>query len=380
MPTHGCKYRATMRVGNGGMRISRITAHLLRSGLGYGAPGGVGGNLHLSGMDTLAVRVETDAGLTGWGEGFGFKLCAATRAALETLVAPAALGMDAADIGGTMAALHRRLHNFGRNGPVTFALSALDIALWDIAARAAGQPLHVLLGRAGRARVPAYASLLRYGDPALVRENVQRALALGYRQIKLHEVDLACIRAARDAAPPEVPLMLDVNCHFATVAEALAFCRAVAGMNIGWVEEPFWPPEGYLPIAEVRRGAGVPVAAGECLGNAPQLETLMARNAVDVVQPSVTKCGGVSVLRQVMALAAKRRLRCVPHSPYFGPGLLATLHVLAASDAEEPLEVYFADLDLPPYPALLPQGGFVTVPQAPGLGLDLDPAALAAAA
>lgn len=361
------------------MKIARISTHMLRSSFSYGAEGGVGGNLHLRGMDTLVLRVETDSGIVGWGEGFGFTLSETTRHAMDTLVAPVATGMDAADIAGTMQALARRFHNFGRNGAVSFALSGLDIALWDIAGKAAGQPLHALLGGAKRSRVPAYASLLRYGTPELVARNTAEAIRRGYRHIKLHETRLDCIQAARDNAPAEVPLMLDINCFHDTVAEATDFCRAVQGKNVWWVEEPVWPPEAPAAIAAVRQAGGIGIAAGENLGGVAEFAHMAQVGAVDVMQPSVTKCGGVSALRAIGALAAQHGLRCVPHSPYFGPGLLATLHFLAAAEREEPLEVYFADLTCPPYPQLVPQQGFIAIPDGPGLGFELNPEALARA-
>jgi L-alanine-DL-glutamate epimerase-like enolase superfamily enzyme len=361
------------------MKIARISTHLLRSSFTYGAEGGVGGNLHLRGMDTLAIRVETDSGIVGWGEGFGFTLCETTRYAMDKLVAPVAVGMDATDIAATMKALARRFHNFGRNGAVTFALSGLDIALWDIAGKAAGKPLHALLGGAQRQRVPAYASLLRYGSPELVAKNTAAAVAKGYRHIKLHEVKLDCIQAARDSAPAEVPLMLDINCFWDTVPQGVAFCHAVQGKNIWWVEEPVWPPESFGPIAAVRRDAGLAIAAGENLGSPAEFEAMAAADAVDVMQPSITKVGGVTALVAVGEVARRHGLRCVPHSPYFGPGLLATLHFLAAAEVEEPLEVYFAELAMPPYPQLVPQGGFIVIPDGPGLGFEISEAALAAA-
>lgn len=358
------------------MRITAVTGHVLSSAFRYGNPAGPGGNLHLRNMDTLLVQVDTDAGITGWGEAFGFTLVGTTHHALTALLASACIGEEAGDIAGLMRKLHRRFHNFGRNGPMTFALSGLDIALWDIAGKAAGKPLHALLGGAKRARVPAYASLLRYGVPELVGRNTSEAIARGYRHIKLHEVDLACIEAARNAAPPEVPLMLDINCAWDTVEQAIQFCRAVAGWNVRWVEEPIWPPEDFAGIAAVRRGGGVGIAAGENLGDAVSFGMMMAAGAVDVAQPSVTKVGGVSGMLAVQAQAARHGVAVVPHSPYFGPGLLATLHVLAAAEIEEPLEYYFADLDQPPYPALIPRDGFVAVPDGPGLGLEIDPAVL----
>jgi L-alanine-DL-glutamate epimerase-like enolase superfamily enzyme len=290
---------------------------------------------------------------------------------VDRLLAPACIGLDARDIVGVSRLLQKRFHNFGRNGPVTFGISGIDIALWDIAAKAAGVPLHALLGSAGRRRVPAYASLLRYGVPADVRRNVAEAVRRGFRWIKLHEVDLDCIRAAREAAPPEVPLMLDINCAWDSEAAALAFCRAVAGMNVRWVEEPVWPPEDAAAIARVRVGAGCGIAGGENTGGPVDFVQLLAAGALDVAQPSVTKVGGVSALMEVAAMARAAGVELVPHSPYFGPGLLATLHWLAACEVEQPIEIYFADLEAPPYgEALAVRDGFVVVPEGPGLGLE----------
>jgi L-alanine-DL-glutamate epimerase-like enolase superfamily enzyme len=356
------------------MRITRVTTHHDRTGFTYGAgESGVGGNLHLRAMDTLLVRVETDAGLHGWGEGFGFTLAETTKDAIDRLIGPACIGQDARDIAALTRMLARRFHNFGRNGPVTFGISAIDIALWDIRAKAAGVPLHALLGDAARPVVPAYASLLRYGRPDDVARNVEEALRRGYRHIKLHEVDLGCIRAAHGAAP-EVPLMLDINCAWDTEAEAIDFCEAVAGCNAAWVEEPVWPPEDIAAIARVRAASPVPIAAGECNGTVEDFCRMFEARAVDVAQPSVTKVGGVSALLEVAELARGMGVRLVPHCPYFGPGLLATLHFLAAAEEAEPIEVYFADLERAPYgPHLLPRGGAIALPTAPGLGFEPVP-------
>lgn len=357
------------------MKITRVESHIHRSSFTYGAgESGVGGNLHLRGMDTLLVRVETEDGRHGWGEGFGFNLVDTTKDALDRLLAPACLGQDAEDISGVGRMLARRFHNFGRNGPATFGISGIDIALWDLKAQRAGAPLHALLGPAARKRVPAYASLLRYGVPEDVARNVKEAVRRGYRQIKLHEVDLACIRAARAAAPADIPLMLDINCAWDTVEQALAFCCAVEGMNIRWVEEPTWPPEDFPATGAVRAAASCGISAGENAGGPQDFSQIFAAGAVDVAQPSVTKVGGLSAMQEVAAMARRAGVELVPHCPYFGPGLLASLHFLAACEMEQPIEVYFADLASPPYgEALDVKDGFIEVPAAPGLGLQPMP-------
>src|SRR5262249_10348082 len=125
-------------------------------------------------MDTLLVRVETDGGVTGWGEGFGHRIFPATKAALDTLIGPMCVGRDPTAIAALMGELQRNLTGVGRNGPAMYALSAIDIALWDIAGKLAGLPLYRLLGGSARKTLPAYASLLRYGEPGAVAHYVER--------------------------------------------------------------------------------------------------------------------------------------------------------------------------------------------------------------
>ena len=185
------------------MKIARVEPILIN--LPFQAQSRSGGRLALAGMDTLFVRVDTDDGLTGWGEAFGFRLCAATRIAIETLIAPLCIGRDPTDITALMRDLQYRMHNYGRNGPAMFGLAGINIALWDIAGKIVGLPLYRLLGGAPRTHVPAYASLWRYGSADAVRRNVEKALARGYRELKLHEIESAIILAAREAAGPSSP-------------------------------------------------------------------------------------------------------------------------------------------------------------------------------
>ncbi len=328
-------------------------------------------------MDTLLVRVETDAGVTGWGEGFGHRIFPATRAALDTLVGPMCVGRDPTAIAALADELQRNLAGVGRNGPAMYALSAIDIALWDIAGKLAGQPLYRLLGGAPRARLPAYASLLRYGEPAAVAHHVEKVLKRGYRHIKLHEITLPPIQAARQAAGADIPIMVDCNCPW-TVAEAIAMARKLQPLDLKWLEEPVWPPEDHAGLARVQEEGGIPTAAGE---NAmlPEFKGLLAAGAVSYAQPSVTKVGGVTQMRKVAALAEAAGVAVVPHSAYFGPGLIASIHCIAAMSGESLVERYDADFAVNPlHDAILPdKDGCLAVPQGPGLGADPDPAVVA---
>ena len=147
-------------------------------------------------MEILLVRVETDSGIVGWGEAFGFSVWPATRAAIQSMVGPLAVGRDERDIPALMADLNRKLHIVGRTGPVVYGLAGLDIALWDIAGKAAGKPVSALLGGARHAKLPCYASLMRYTDPQLVHKNAAAAVARGYQAVKLHETGAAQVKAA----------------------------------------------------------------------------------------------------------------------------------------------------------------------------------------
>jgi L-alanine-DL-glutamate epimerase-like enolase superfamily enzyme len=327
-------------------------------------------------MDILFVRVETQDGLVGWGEAFGYAIWPATRVALERLIAPMAVGADEADIECITLDMQKKLHLVGRTGPAVFALSGLDIALWDIAGKRAGKPLFELLGGARKRSLPAYASLVRYGSNDLVAQNSSRAKNMGYRAVKLHEITVDAVRTARETLGPDIRLMMDTNCPW-SVEEALAIAAGVKPFNLHWFEEPIWPPEDFAGLAEVRRRGGVPVSAGENAISLTHFEQMFDAGAVDVAQPSVTKIGGVSEMMKIARLARERGVRLVPHSPYFGPGLLATLHMAATFEHDTMIEVSLVDLGASPMgEAVLVKNGEIVVPEGPGLGCDPDPEVL----
>ena len=358
------------------MKITRIEPILIAVPYRHGGPTPKGDAAPWRTMDTLLVRVETGDGLVGWGEAFGFGACSTTQRAVDAMVAPLAVGRDPRDIAALMAELRRRLHNFGRNGPVSFALAGLDIALWDIAGQIAGVPLHRLLGGGTSDRVPAYASLLRYGTTELVARNAAEAVARGYTLIKLHEIGAAEIAAARRAIGPDIGLMVDTNCPW-PVDEAITMVRGFKESDLLWIEEPVWPPDDYHGLARLRRETGVPVAAGENAGTPCEFDRMIEIGAVDHVQPSVTKLG----LSEMLAIAAAARANGVavaPHSPYFGPGLIATLHLCASLPHRPPCERFYCDLEASPFgDGVEATAGFMTVPSAPGLGVAVDESVVA---
>src|SRR3984957_5811238 len=182
-------------------------------------------------------------------------------------------------------------------------------------------PLCRLLG-GGAADLACYASLVRYSEPSLVRTSVRQAIEAGFRALKLHEIELSAIRAAREEASADIELMVDVNCAW-TLNEARPIAEELKSVDLKWLEEPVWPPENLDGLAELRRTAGIPIAAGENVYTLMDFERLLAAKAVDFVQPSPAKMGGISGLRKIFPLATIHNIPVMPHSFYDGPGLLA---------------------------------------------------------
>lgn len=327
------------------------------------------------GMECLMVAVTTADGLTGWGEAFGHKSNPVTWAALAELVGPWLLGKAAVDPPALQRALRHTFHGFGQTGPVLYAISAIDMALWDIAGQRAGRPLHALLGAAGDGSVPAYPSLPGYGDPQEIAWQIERVLALGYRRIKLHETAMPVIEAALDAMPDDAELMVDVNCAWGPAA-ALPVARRLKERGMAWLEEPIQPPDDLAALAALRAESGMAIAAGENASGVHGLQRHIDCGAIDVAQPSVAKIGGISGMLEVFEMAGRAGLRVVPHCFYYGPGMLATAHLVACLPAGTPLEIPFLDFGERPH-AWMDFKPRMALPAAPGLGFEPDHAVMA---
>lgn len=358
------------------MKITAVDSFLLT------IPYRTSGGLHFiagrpsPGLAMLLVRVRTDEGVEGWGEAFGHAVSPATKVAIDTMIAPLLRDRDPADIEALHEDVQRKLHIFGRNGPVIYGLSGVDIALWDIAAKVAGLPLYRLLGGAERREVRAYSSLLRCTGPEAVAQACAHAASLGYRHVKLHEITVPAVRAAREALGGDVALMVDTNCPW-RVDEALRMVDLLRPFELAWLEEPVWPPEDYDGLAKVR-AAGAITAAGENVAGLSSFERLMRAGAVDVLQPSVAKVGGITAMRKIAGAAQVHGVEVVPHCGYLGPGFLATLHLVAAARGDVLLERLNVDVEADPLGgATSVREGRVEVPQSPGLGADPDPALVA---
>ncbi|MBX2886336.1 MAG: mandelate racemase/muconate lactonizing enzyme family protein, partial [Granulosicoccus sp.] len=268
------------------------------------------------------------------------------------------------------AALQQKLHLHGRYGLTQFALSAVDIALWDIEAKRQNQSLAALLGKK-KTQLPAYASLVRYGDPDLVRQYTLQAMEEGYQTIKLHEITADAIRAGRTAAPAPIRLITDINCNWDDQA-ASELMPLMKKLDLYWVEEPLYPPDSEQRLQALQSDHGVSIASGE--NACTSVEFARFIDKIEFVQPSVTKVGGITEFLKVCDLARERNRRVMPHSPYFGPGYHATVQLMAARDECDLFEYLyikpeaFLDSSIP-----LPLQGQVTVPDKPGIGFEPDP-------
>ena len=324
-------------------------------------------------FDTLLVRLETRSGVVGWGEAFSRNEDTSLKDLIDARVLPLVLGRDASQIVRIKFDLEFQLHNFGRIGPIVYGISAIDIALWDIKGKAAGRPLVDLLGGPLADEVEVYASLLRYGNTDDVAKITRQAIERGYRYIKLHEVTLPEIRAAVKVAGDDAMIMLDTNCPW-SVAEALRYDKELEPLGLMWLEEPVWPPENYRGLAQVRATGRHRIAAGENAGSVHDFMAMIDAGAIDIAQPDVAKTGGVTELLKIAALCEAHGIEYVPHCALFGPGQVATIHLNAAHRSVPLLERLYCDFEAELYGgATLPKAGKLTVPMAPGLGLDPSP-------
>lgn len=359
------------------MKVTSVSTVVYRQALKPGGPPLKFAGEPRTTFETLLVKVETDAAITGWGEAFPHRVWGAVKSLVETLIAPACIGADPTAIAALMNRLMRHTYGVGRAGPVMYALSGLDIALWDILGKAANLPIYKLLGGSAHDKLPAYASLLNFGNVEHVARVTEDALSRGYSNLKVHETGRGEITAAAKLLRLKTGagLMVDVNAPW-TLQEALAATAPLRELGLKWLEEPVWPPEDFHAAAEVRT-TGIPVAIGENVLTPSDFARLIDGHWVDVVQPSVTKIGGISVMRDIYVLANQASVAVVPHSAYFGPGLVATAHVSAALSRAPLIERLYGDLSESPFGDWYePVDGHLALPQGPGLGIEPDLALL----
>jgi D-galactarolactone cycloisomerase len=331
---------------------------------------------------TALVRVETDSGIRGLGSCSGNG--AIVRFILEQVIKPAVLGMDPTDVDALWRKLYfgPRARQLGLRGIGFVALSGFDVALWDIRGKAEGVPVYKLLNDEPRERVEVYATAL-YPDE--IKKVVDRALGLveqGFKGIKMKigfdvAGDIERVRAVREAVGGKFPLMSDANMGY-DLPTAERAAQALAGLNVGWLEEPMFFADAEAH-AKLKASTKIPIALGENLHTVYDFEQFIARRAVDILQPDVARAGGISEIVRIAALADSHRLPISLHTWGDGVALAASLHLSAAlknaivmelDTTYNPLrtEILRAPLEA--------RNGLMSPPDAPGLGVDLDPRAL----
>jgi len=344
-------------------------------------------------QDALIIRVHTDEGLTGVGEVDSLPsvvkaiVDAPPSHSIASGLAALLVGEDPLHVRRLWDRMFRGSLYFGRRGAAIHAISGVDIALWDLAGKALGQPVSTLLGGARRRRVRAYASTLMPERPEEVRRVVAAHCEAGFTAVKLGwgplgrsaRLDADLVAAARREAGDGVELMVDIGKGWSHAPDAVERARRMAEHRPLWIEEPFMPDQ-YERYAALAAAVEVPLAAGEEETTVYDFERLIDSGGVQIVQPDVTRAGGISEVMRIAALAGRRGRRLVPHAWSTGVIKAATLQVLAATEDAEWFEycVQSTPLNERLVSERFPlRDGCVEIPDRPGIGVELDDAVLA---
>ena len=334
--------------------------------------------------ETTLVEVTTESGLSGWGEAYG--PCRPSQAAVRDFFAPMLAGRDPRDTESLWHFLYARSIEYGQQGTMLAAISALDIAFWDIKARAAGVPLYRLLGAEQTPSVRCYATGFYPSQAESFEKEAARYLADGFQAAKMKvgfglERDVELVAEVRAALGPGMRLMMDAN-HAYTPAEATALARRVERHNIFWFEEPVSPLDldGYLTV---KAATPIAIAGGECSYTRFGFEPLLRRRCVDYAQPDLCACGGISEGMKIAALASTYDIHVTPHAWGSSVGQAAALHFYAArprhpgtlTGEDKMIECDRTEnpfrTDIVTEPIRLERGEW-RLPEGPGLGIEVN--------
>lgn len=326
----------------------------------------------MSAFDMVAAKLTDSDGATG----VGYTVChagqgASIAAIIDGPFREIVMGEDPDLIEGLWRRMYKTCHYAGRGGPVSFALAAVDVALWDMKGRRLGQPLWRLMGGAQQ-KVRAYAGNIDLNFP--VEKLVAGGLAsveAGFHSVKMRfgrptlREDLARVEAMRDALPAEIELMADANEAW-RVDEAMRAMRELQRFDLVWLEEPI-SPDNFEGYRHLRAYGGVPLAAGENLHTLAEFATLIGVSGVDHPEPDLTTCGGYTPFLKVAKLAEANGLPVMSHGAHD-----LHIHCLAASPNATYLEWHMFGLDKFMADPLTVQDGFATAPDRPGHGVEFD--------
>jgi L-alanine-DL-glutamate epimerase-like enolase superfamily enzyme len=344
------------------------------------------GNRPEEDLNTL-VEVQTDEGLAGVGSAMTSK--SLVQAGVQ-LLRPHVLAERADEPARVTEKLRQSTFWQGRGGAVEHAISGIDIALWDLFGKITNQPVSRLLGGNYRSRIRPYGSIL-FDEPGPLRDTLQQTVARGFRAIKLGwrpfgrrdaRTDELLIQTARDAVGPDVELMVDAGGSEQFWPHgykwALNAARMLANYGVVWFEEAL-PPDDLEGFVELRRHSPVPIATGEVLTRRQSFRPWLERHAVDIIQPDCTKCGGLTEAWRIGWMAYEHNILLVPHGWNTAVGLAADLQLSAALPVARYVEyltpcVYLDEIITEPF---RPDAeGYLTIPEKPGLGIELNREAL----
>lgn len=329
------------------------------------------------------VTVLTDEGLTGLGAVFSND--GMVRSALDVM-RPLYEGENALEPERVSEKLHQNTFWLGRGGAITHAISGVDIALWDLLGQVSGQPVGRLLGGRYRDRVRPYASLLMQepeplkGELLSLKEQGFRAFKIGWGPFgrRSNKLDEAIVAAAREAIGPDMMLMVDAGGSDAFWNQGYKWAMRTAQMlrdyDVAWFEEPLLP-DALEDFVALRREAPIPISGGEVLTRRQSFQPWLQRGAFDIVQPDVTKVGGISEARRIGWMAQENGVRYIPHGWNTAVGLAADLHLSSAFAGTDLVEYktgspYIDDIVAQKWE--LDPDGMLAIPDGPGLGLELD--------
>jgi D-galactarolactone cycloisomerase len=379
------------------VKITEISTHILRTPLGdrtfYSSQAA------FPERNSLLVRVRTDEGLVGWGEGGQYGPPSPVACVINDVLAPRLIGRSPEQPVRIWEELYAFSRDFGQKGTYIEAMSALDIALWDLWGQSLGQPVHALLGGAFRDRLPAYATGCYYGEnfrdrPAMLHDLEEQAatyVGSGFGILKMKigllpvALDAERVATVRRAIGSEVELLVDAN-HAYNTATAIRMGRVLEDHGVLWFEEPV-VPEDRVGYRAVREALTVPIAGGEAEFTRYGFRDLFSTGCVDIAQPDLCVSGGFSEFQKIQALATAFGVLVVPHVWGSGVALAAALHALATippvphTYAPVPLQnqpvVEYDRTHNPLRDELLVENfgltdGQLAVPQGAGLGVTVD--------
>jgi D-galactarolactone cycloisomerase len=332
------------------------------------------------------VKITTDSGLYGWGEGYGPAKIIQSGIDFYT---PLLVGKDPLQQENVWQAMYLRSLDYARRGVLLSALSAIDIALWDLKGKILQQPISVLLGGRRRDKVNVYATGMYFTDvpdiPAHLAEEAVGYKNQGFKAMKMKiglgiKEDITNVAAVRDAIGPGIDLMIDSN-HAYSLQEAVRLSHALEQYNIRWFEEPL-SPEDYDGYRKLREKTSIPVAAGECEYLRAGFLHLLRNSCVDIAQPDICAAGGITEVKKISGLAQTFGVELAPHCWGTGVALSAALQLVSNLDlypgrmispepileldrTENPLRDELVE------PAFTVNEGKLSVPDKPGLGIDI---------